>query len=60
MSYKIIFVMIAILDYKIKQINVKTAFLYENIEENIYIKQFTSFNIDNLICKLKKILYNLK
>ena len=60
MSYKTIFVMTATLDYEIEQMNVKTVFLYENIEENIYIKQLTDFNIDNLVCKLKKTLYDLK
>ena len=52
--------MIATFNYEIKQINVKIVFLYENIKENIYIKQLTSFNINNLIYKLKKIFYNLK
>ncbi len=41
--------------------NVKTAFLYEDIKKNIYIKQLTSYIInDTLIYKLKKTLYNLK
>ena len=53
--------MTAALNYEIEQINVKTAFLYKNIKENIYIKQLTDFSIDDtLICKFKKILYVLK
>ncbi len=41
--------------------NVKTAFLYEDIKENIYIKQLTSYiTNDTLIYKLKKALYDLK
>ena len=61
MSYKAIFAMTAALNYEIEQMNVKTAFLYENIEENIYIEQLTGFSTDDtLICKLKKVLYDLK
>ena len=61
MSYKAIFAMAAALDYEIEQMNVKTAFLYGNIEEDIYIEQPTGFSTDDtLICKLKKALYGLK
>lgn len=61
MNYKTIFVMTATFDYEIEQINVKTIFLYKNIKKNIYIEQFTSYNIDDiLICKFKKTFYDLK
>jgi hypothetical protein len=41
--------------------DVKTAFLYRNIEEAIYVKQPTGFS-DGIgkICKLRKALYGLK
>ncbi len=61
MSYKVIFAMTATLNYEIKQMNVKTAFLYEDIKKNIYIKQLTGYiTNDTLIYKLKKTLYDLK
>ena len=61
MSYKAIFAMAAALDYEIEQMDVKTAFLYGNIEEDIYIEQPTGYSInDTLVCKLKKALYGLK
>ena len=60
MSYKAIFAMAAALDYEIEQMDVKTAFLYGNIEEDIYIEQPTGFSTGNLVCKLKKTLYGLK
>jgi hypothetical protein len=61
MNYKTIYVIIAINDWKIKQMNVKTTFLYEKILENVYVVQFTSFEQNvNQICKLNKALYDLK
>jgi hypothetical protein len=41
--------------------NVKTTFLYDEILENVYVVQFTSFEKNvNQVCKLNKALYNLK
>ena len=60
MSYKAIFAMTVALNYELKQMNVKTAFLYGNINEDIYIEQLTSFNKESLVCKLNKALYELK
>jgi hypothetical protein len=55
------YVIIVVNDWKIKQMNVKTIFLYDKILENVYIVQFTNFEQSvNQICKLNKILYNLK
>jgi hypothetical protein len=41
--------------------NVKTTVLYDKILENVYVVQFTNFEQSiNQICKLNKILYDLK
>jgi hypothetical protein len=61
MNYKTMYVIIVINDWEIEQINVKTIFLYDKILEDVYVVQFTSFEQSvNQICKLNKILYDLK
>jgi hypothetical protein len=61
MNYKIMYVIIAIIDWKIEQMNVKTIFLYNKIHENVFVVQFTKFEQGiNKICKLNKTLYDLK
>lgn len=61
MSYKIIFAIAAVLDLKIEQMNVKTAFLYDYVKEEIYVEQSSSHSDDiNRVCKLNKALYDLK
>jgi hypothetical protein len=47
----------------IHQMDVKTAFLYGNLKEEIFMKQPEGFVVkgkENLVCKLKKSLYGLK
>jgi hypothetical protein len=61
MNYKTMYVIIAINDWEIEQMNVKTTFLYDKILENVYVVQLTNFEQNvNQICKLNKILYDLK
>lgn len=62
MSYKAIFALAAALDWKLEQMDVKTAFLYGNVEETIYVTQPTGFETGgkHKVCKLKKALYGLK
>ena len=61
MSYKAIFALAAALDWELEQMDVKTAFLYGNVEETIYVTQPTGFESGkNKVCKLKKALYGLK
>jgi hypothetical protein len=61
MNCKIMYVIIIINDWEIKQMNVKTIFLYDKILEDVYVVQLTSFEKNvNQICKLNKILYDLK
>jgi hypothetical protein len=39
------YVIIAINDWEIEQMNVKTTFLYNKILEDVYVVQFTSFEL---------------
>jgi hypothetical protein len=61
MNYKTMYVIIVVNDWKIEQMNVKTAFLYDKIHENVFVVQLTKFEQEiNKICKLNKTLYDLK
>ena len=61
MSYKVIFAIAAANNWDIEQMNVKTAFLYEDIDEEIYVKVPHSY-IDNrkIYCRFRKALYDFK
>ena len=63
MSYKAIFALAAAEDWDLEQMDVKTAFLYGCVEEEIYVEQptgFTSAKHPARVCKLNKALYGLK
>ena len=60
MSFKAIFLLAAIYNWEIKQMNIKTAFLYGKINKDVYVKQPTGFSKDNRVCHLNKTLYGLK
>jgi hypothetical protein len=61
MSFKILFAIAAALDLEIKQIDVKTAFLYGEVNEEVYVEQPPKFyDGTNKVCKLNKALYGLK
>ena len=47
----------------LEQLDVKTAFLHGDLEENLYMIQLEEFIVqgqENLVCKLRKSLYGLK
>ena len=53
---------VAMHDYKLKKLDVKTAFLHGELEEDIYIDQLEGFVLpgkEHLVWKLKKSLYGL-
>ena len=62
-SVRVLLAMFAIFDMELEQLDVKTAFLHGDLEEEIYMKQpegFVVFGKENLVCRLKKSLYGLK
>ena len=62
-SLKIIMALVAQYDLKLHQMDVKTAFLNGDIEEEIYMDQPEGFSMDgkdHMVCKLKKSIYGLK
>ncbi|PAM64267.1 hypothetical protein CEJ63_19810, partial [Acinetobacter baumannii] len=55
--------LVAQLDLELVQMDVKTAFLHGDLEEEIYMTQPDGFKVagkENWACKLKKSLYGLK
>ncbi len=61
MTYKVIFIIAVFYDYKLKQMNVKTTFLHNNLKKEIYVIQLNEYEKKKeKIYKLKKALYKLK
>jgi hypothetical protein len=61
MNYKTMYVIIIVNDWEIEQMNVKIAFFYDKIHENVFVVQLTRFEQRiNQICRLNKALYELK
>jgi hypothetical protein len=60
-SFRIIMALVAYFDLELHQMDVKTTFLNENLEEEVYMKQPKGFD-DNTqkACKLNKSIYGLK
>ena len=62
-SIQILLSIAAYFDYKIWQMDVKTAFLNGNLDECIYMVQpdgFIAEGREHMLCKLKKSIYGLK
>jgi len=62
-SIRILLALVAQYELKLDQLDVKTAFLHDNLEEDIYMSQLTGFKTtgkENMVCRLKKSLYGLK
>ena len=62
-SIKILLFIAAHYDYEIWQMDVKTAFLNGNLEEELYMMQLEGFiakNQEHMVCKLNRSIYGLK
>jgi hypothetical protein len=62
-TIRVVLVMCAIFDLHLEQLDVKTAFLYGELEEEIYMLQpegFAETGKENLVSRLNKSLYGLK
>ena len=60
---RVVLVMCATFDLHLEQLDVKTAFLHRELEEEIYMLQpedFTEMGKENLVCRLEKSLYGHK
>jgi ATP-binding cassette subfamily B (MDR/TAP) protein 1 len=62
-SIRMILGVAASLNLEVEQMDVKTAFLHEELEEEIYMEQPEGFLVkgkEDYVCKLNKSLYGLK
>jgi hypothetical protein len=62
-SIRAIIALASVLGWKLHQMDVKTTFLNEKIEQEVFVEQPDSFvlhNKDTHVCKLRKALYGLK
>jgi Reverse transcriptase (RNA-dependent DNA polymerase) len=62
-SIRILLAIAAFHDYEIWQMDIKTAFLNGNLEDDVYMTQpmdFEDLNNANKVCKLKRSIYGLK
>ena len=60
-SIRVLLAVAAAHNYEIQQFDIKTAFLYGNLSEDIYMSLPDDMNNKpNLVCKLRKALYGLK
>ncbi len=62
-TIRVLLAMVSALDFELEQLDVKTAFLHGNLEENIYMTQPEGFQDPEkkeYACLLKKSLYGLK
>nr|KYP66486.1 Retrovirus-related Pol polyprotein from transposon TNT 1-94 [Cajanus cajan] len=62
-SIRVILGLVASMDLELEQLDVKTAFLHGDLDEEIYMEQPEGFEVkgkEDMVCKLKKSLYGLK
>ena len=62
-TVRVVLAMCAMFDLHLEQLDVKTAFLHGELEEEIYMLQpegFAETGKENLVCRLNKSLYGLK
>ena len=62
-SIQVVLGLVASLDLELEQLDVKIAFLIDDLKEEIYMDQLEGFKVkgkEHMVCKLKKSLYGLK
>jgi len=59
-TYKILFVLVTHYDLEVNQMNVTTAFLYDFINQIVYIELPHSYEPSDKVALLNKALYDLK
>ncbi|CAJ2658330.1 unnamed protein product [Trifolium pratense] len=62
-SIRVVLGLAASLNLEVEQLDVKTAFLHGDLEEELYMEQPEGFEVkgkEELVCRLKKSLYGLK
>ena len=62
-SIRVVLGLVVCMDLEIKQLDVKTAFLHDELEEEIYMLKLEGFQVkgkEKLVCRLRKILCGLK
>jgi ATP-binding cassette subfamily B (MDR/TAP) protein 1 len=62
-TIRVVLGIVAAENLHLEQLDVKTTFLHDDLEEDIYMQQPEGFVIqgkENQVCKLKKSLYSLK
>jgi len=63
LSIRILLALVAHYELELDQLDMKTAFLHDDLEEEIYMSLLMGFKTagkENMICKLKKLMYRLK
>jgi len=48
MTYKVLFAMAAQMNWEIEQMDVKTAFLYGTLDEDVYVEMPTGYSEEDL------------
>ena len=62
-SIRVLLAFVTLFDLELEQLDVKTAFLHGELEEEIYMEQSERFIVprkEHFVCRLKKSLYGLK
>ncbi|WVZ12209.1 hypothetical protein V8G54_016739 [Vigna mungo] len=59
-SVRVLMAIVAHCNLHLEQLDVRTVFLHDDLEETIYIKQPDGFAVDDRVCLLQKSLYGLK
>ena len=59
-TVRIILALAAIKNWKLRHLDIKNAYLYGDLDRQLYMQQPIGFEIDNKVCELKKGIYGLK